>query len=546
MSRPDEDDGGFDSDEQWDVEIAERTEKRRRLAQATQQLAVAVLATTIGQEESNILHEHNDDNEELQQQRTRATPQGSATVFVRDRESGAIIRMTAMMSPWYISYVESPRLSDSRWATKFRRRFRLSYHGYREVLRLVISNEGEEFFGRWTRQHHNTRSQSPIELLVLGALRYLGRGWTFDDLEEATGISEEVHRVFFHKFISFGKDVLFPLHVSLPSLSAEARSAEYESAGMLGCIGSMDATHVLCERIPYDQAQEHKGFKLTGTARTYNIVVNNRRRILSTTRGHPSRWNDKTLVKFDELAMSLRHGTCEQLDSHAFDLLERKEDGTITTCPYRGAWIIVDNGYLNWSCTVPPMKTTEKTVELRFSQWLESLRKDVECTFGILKGRFRVLKAGVRLHGVEACDKLWHTCCALHNMLLTIDGLDNDEEWLGENGRFSEEDIRDAVPFALHRLHNPGALRNYDSSGMGVGSDRYVDNQYDGNGDDDNDNDDHAPVTVDEEVVASLDGEGYRRVRFLSLQTFRAKVIEHFDILYQQNKLVWPCRNKNS
>ena len=42
----------------------------------------------------------------------------------------------------------------------------------------------------------------PLELLVLGSLRYLGRGWTFDDLEEATGISEESHRVFFRRFIS--------------------------------------------------------------------------------------------------------------------------------------------------------------------------------------------------------------------------------------------------------------------------------------------------------------------------------------------------------
>ncbi len=40
---------------------------------------------------------------------------------------------------------------------------------------------------------------------------------------------------------------------------------------------------------------------------------------------------------------------------------------------------------LNWSTTVPPMKNTCNCSEIRFSQWLESLRKDVECTFGIWK-----------------------------------------------------------------------------------------------------------------------------------------------------------------
>ena len=52
----------------------------------------------------------------------------------------------------------------------------------------------------------------------------------------------------------------------------------------------------------------------------------------------------------------------------------------------------------------------------------ESIRKDVECVFGILKGRFRILKAGIRLHGVDNADSIWSTCCALHNLLLEIDG----------------------------------------------------------------------------------------------------------------------------
>jgi hypothetical protein len=44
---------------------------------------------------------------------------------------------------------------------------------------------------------------SPIELLILGLLCYLGHGWTFDNIEEATVISEEVHPVFFHIFVKF-------------------------------------------------------------------------------------------------------------------------------------------------------------------------------------------------------------------------------------------------------------------------------------------------------------------------------------------------------
>ena len=46
-----------------------------------------------------------------------------------------------------------------------------------------------EIFVRWTGPDACKRNASPIELLVLGALRYLGRGWTFDDLEESTAVS---------------------------------------------------------------------------------------------------------------------------------------------------------------------------------------------------------------------------------------------------------------------------------------------------------------------------------------------------------------------
>ena len=69
-----------------------------------------------------------------------------------------------------------------------------------------------------------------------------------------------------------------------------------------------------------------------------------------------------------------------------------------------------------------------------FTKWLESIRKDVECTCRILKGRFRLLKSGTRVHGIEETDRTWLTCCALHNMLLEVNGL--VENW--ENGEKSD------------------------------------------------------------------------------------------------------------
>ena len=89
---------------------------------------------------------------------------------------------------------------------------------------------------------------------------------------------------------------------------------------------------------------------------------------------------------------------------------------------------MVDNGYLSWSCTVPPDNNGKSYKVIRFSEWLELMQKDVECVFDIMKGRFRVLQYGLRLRKIEHCDNLWLTCCALHNLLLNVDGLDKGWE----------------------------------------------------------------------------------------------------------------------
>jgi hypothetical protein len=75
---------------------------------------------------------------------------------------------------------------------------------------------------------------------------------------------------------------------------------------------------------------------------------------------------------------------------------------------YNSAWFLCDNGYPEWPCLIPPLKTPIYYKEFRFSEWIESMRKDVECTFGILKARFRIIKTGIRLHGVEVTDSIWH------------------------------------------------------------------------------------------------------------------------------------------
>ena len=133
---------------------------------------------------------------------------------------GEIVYMTPLISPWFASYVANPQQGDEKFEKLFRLRFRCSFDMFQKLLIMVKEHE---LFARWDHNKHDAfhRPSSPIELLLLGSLRYIGRGWTFDDLEEATGISNETHRQFFHRFIKWGSTDFFKEQVYLPTSEEE-------------------------------------------------------------------------------------------------------------------------------------------------------------------------------------------------------------------------------------------------------------------------------------------------------------------------------------
>jgi hypothetical protein len=105
-----------------------------------------------------------------------------------------------------------------------------------------------------------------------------------------------------------------------------------------------------------------------------------------------------------------------------------------------------------------PLKTDERSDadELSWSKRAESVRKDIECTFGILKGRFKILKLPMFYHssknahtGKERVDNVFFTCCMLHNMLLLHDKLMDWEagvDWSRADGLWDQGTPFDYLP----------------------------------------------------------------------------------------------------
>jgi hypothetical protein len=103
---------------------------------------------------------------------------------------------------------------------------------------------------------------------------------------------------------------------------------EMRMAGMNGCVGSTDATHIVWHRCSYWHWQSPLGYKISQTAWSYILTMIHHRRILSSTNGHPAaHWNDKTLVLYDDFAHGKHEGKC--LSEVEFVLLERDSTGNI-------------------------------------------------------------------------------------------------------------------------------------------------------------------------------------------------------------------------
>ena len=154
------------------------------------------------------------------------------------------------------------------------------------------------------------------------------------------------------------------------------------------------------------------------------------------------------------------------------------------------------------------------------------MRKDVECTFGILKGRWRILKTGIRLESLEAADNIWFTCCALHNMLLEVDGLNKKwyegvpSDYEGVMGLHEARDVRAHVAPAVYgRIAD---IRNYNPA---------------------------LPYRIEQPAFRPHEGQGEAvndgrptNIKNLSLNGFRNYLVNHFQYEWEQKTVMWPRR----
>jgi hypothetical protein len=320
---------------------------------------------------------------------------------------------------------------DGRQAKLFRRMFRISYQVFdRTLLPLTI----DRWFQTWKPNQVDCWGQTvgDLRLKLLGVLFALGSSATQFNVSSHTNLSEEVHRRFFIDWTT-KMSSLKAEYIYMPRDDTELKFVvgEYEALGLPGCIGSVDCVHIGWDNCPVQMKNMYTG-KEGYPSIAYEVICTSRRRIQSVSCGHPGSRNDKHIVRTDQSVMSLVEGN-GWFRTKAFECIM---DATGKTKVFHGLYLISDGGYHRWPCFAFPIKTgTPGSESMKWSGMLESVRKDIECVFGILKKRFTILKVFNRMTKVHNIDDVFVTCCILHNILLEADG-------------FLDVDLPD-VPFGL-------------------------------------------------------------------------------------------------
>jgi Plant transposon protein len=408
--------------------------------------------------------------------------------------------------------LKDPTLSDpsSPKAKIFRRRFRMPYNLF---LYVVARCKEKAIFSNFK----STRGQIPDEIKLMACLRILGRDNCFDDISEFSDMGESTALHVFKKFvysfsINFEKEF-----ITIPEGEDLKKVMDiYSKLGLPGCIGSIDATHLKWAMCPKSLSNICNGKEAFPTI-AYQAVVDHSRKILHITQGMYGSTNDITITKYDEFCRDVKRG--KVFKDVEFSITDENEG--VHKC--KGVYFICDGGYPKDSYLINPFGARSDMAEVYWSEWLESVRKDVECTFGVLKARFRILRNGMRFHKKIIVDAVMITCCILHNMLLHCDGLDmsqwdNDEDWENiDPNAGEEEDIEDISNTAVevtdissHTENNPATL--FATLGTLIP-------------------DNNSAIITPAEVI-QRDMSNHRMKR--------RRLVRHFATQYKNGKLEWP------
>ena len=196
-------------------------------------------------------------------------------------------------------------------------------------------------------------------------------------------------------------------YIKFPETKAETVAATEtfaELSELPNIVGAIDGSHVKI-KAPKDSAVDYFG-RYQQHDFIIQAVVNGRKLFLDFACGYPGSMHDAWVVR----------------RSAIFGRAERREILSAPTVNFKGhevgPYLVGDSAYpLCLSLMKPYPEGTRDRDEIKFNKELSSARVKVECAFGLLKSRWRVLQKRFD-SGIDFAVKTAIACAVLHNLCI--------------------------------------------------------------------------------------------------------------------------------
>jgi Plant transposon protein len=157
--------------------------------------------------------------------------------------------------------------------------------------------------------------------------------------------------------------------------------------GVPGMFGSLDCMHTYWKNCPVAWQQSFKG-KASGPTIVMEAIADCNLWFWHISYGYSGALNDLNILNQSPLLKKWTNGTFSQLD-RSTGVVPFNIPGT--AAPFDRLFVFVDGIYPKYSRMVNGCKIPVGDREIKFTEWQESARKDVERSFGVLQGRWKVL-----------------------------------------------------------------------------------------------------------------------------------------------------------
>ncbi|GJS46282.1 ALP1-like protein [Tanacetum coccineum] len=290
---------------------------------------------------------------------------------------------------------------------KFRRRYRMSFTLFNKIVNIILSYDVEpipEYFTYFKPRYDATgRLRIGPILKCTSTIRQLAYDIAPDAFDEYLQVAERTSREFLDNFTKCIHVLYVEKFLRKPTAADIEKTYQLheQKHGLPGMLESIDCMHWDWRNYPKALHMDHKYPTIM-----LEVVADQRLWIGHAYFGVPGANNDLNVL-------------------YGSPLFDDELADTSPECPfivnghtYRKCYYLADCIYPTWSTFVKTFLVARDKKSLKFKRVQEAARKDIERAFGVLQGRWRIIRQPARPYQINTLKRIMYCCIMLHNMIL--------------------------------------------------------------------------------------------------------------------------------